>query len=474
MGELRVGVAAVNITSPVGNYLQGYTRGTPSIGVHLDIYAKALVFDDGSTKAAIVTTDLIGLEQSHVAMMRNEVARWTNIPPHHVMINASHSHGGPTVQGLGGDPWGWLWGNPPDLDYARELTKKIGGLIAMADRSLRPVALGIGTGEVCFNINRRRPTPEGTILAPNPGGVCDHRVKVVKIVDRQRHEHHDPDRPVPAPRALFFQFTCHPTIMAMANLEISPDYPGVAQAFVEQAYGGGPTSGTGLPDGPGTLALFAQGCCGDIRPNLTTDDGKAFRPGTKQDAHRLGRILGAEVVKVCEETAVGAGSGPIRVASTRMTLPYVGLPARQQLEQLVASDGSTHGGHRDVDGRPFGDAVWAQLVLAKLDQGPLPTGIEIEIQAMRIGDLTIIGLPGEVFSEIGRQIEASIGGPSLVLGYTNGNHGYFCTQASYEGGGYEPAFSWMLYTHPAQFDPGNEHRLVETGRETVNRVWSTP
>jgi hypothetical protein len=470
--QLRAGVAAVNITSPVGNYLQGYTRGTPSIGVHFDIYAKALVFDDGTTRAALVTTDLIGLEAAHVAMMREEVARWTDIPPDHVMINASHSHGGPTVQGLGKDAWGWLWGNPPDLDYARELAKKIGGLVAMADRRLRPAALGLGTGEACFNISRRRPTPEGTILAPNPDGVCDHRVKVVKIVDLGKQQQDGTDRPASAPSAILCQFTCHPTIMAMANLEISPDFPGVAQAFAEQAFGGGPTSGTGLPDGPGTLVLFAQGCCGDIRPNLATEDGQNFRPGTKQDAHRLGRILGAEIVKTCEETAVRAGQGPIRVASTRLTLPYVPLPERRILEEIAASGGQTHGGHLTVDGHPFGDAVWARLVLDKMAQGPLPAGIEVEVQALRIGELTIVGLPGEVFAEIGFQIEAAIAGPSLILGYTNGNHGYFCTQASYEGGGYEPAFSWMLYMHPAQFEPSNEHRLVAAGREVAARVWA--
>ena len=469
---LQIGAAAVNITAPVGNYLQGYTRGQPSIGIHLDIYAKALVFDDGATKAAFVTTDLIGLEQGHVAEMRAEVSRWTDIPAAHVLINASHSHGGPTVQGIGLDPWGWVWGNPADLDFARELAKKIGGLVAMADRQRRPAALGFGVGQAEFNISRRLPTPEGTLLAPNPEGVVDHRVNVLKIVDLAAHESHGGERPAAAPQAVVVQFTCHPTIMAQENLEISPDFPGVAQAFVEQAYGGGPTSGTGLPDGPGTLALFAQGCCGDIRPNLTDEDGRRFRAGTKQDAHRLGRILGAEAVKVCEETAAAAATGPVRVASTRIVLPYTRLPTRPELERIVAAGGTTnHSGHLDVTGRQFGDEMWAEIVLERLQEGPLPEGIEVEVQALRVGDLCLVGLPGETFAEIGFQIEQAIPGPSLILGYTNGNHGYFCTQASYAGGGYEPAFSWMLYMHPAQYDPANEHRLVRAGREVAARVF---
>jgi hypothetical protein len=92
--------------------------------------------------------------------------------------------------------------------------------------------------------------------------------------------------------------------------------------------------------------------------------------------------------------------------------------------------------------------VWARIVLEKMARGPLPTEIAIEVQSLRIGGVCIVGMPGEVFAEIGFQIEESIAGPSLVLGYSNGNVGYLCTQASYEGGGYEPAFSWMLYVHP--------------------------
>ena len=189
--------------------------------------------------------------------------------------------------------------------------------------------------------------------------------------------------------------------------------------------------------------------------------------------HRLGWVLGAEVVKVCEEITVSPGAGPIKVASTRLTLPYARpLPARDELEALVAAGGklSLGGSHLTPDGREFGDAEWARLVLRRMAAGPLPTGIEVEVQAIRVGDLTIVGLPGEVFAEIGFQIEQSIPGPAMVLGYSNGNVGYLCTQAAYEGGGYEPARSWMLYVHPAQFEPSNEHLLVRAGREVAAAV----
>ena len=75
-----------------------------------------------------------------------------------------------------------------------------------------------------------------------------------------------------------------------------------------------------------------------------------------------------------------------------------------------------------------------------------------------------------MFAEIGFQIEETIPGPSLVLGYSNGNVGYLCTQSAYAEGGYEPSFSWMLYVHPAPYEPTNEGRVVQAGRDVVAAV----
>ena len=64
-GRLTAGVAAVDITPPVGTPLGGYgaRHGRPSTGVHDRLYAKALVLDNRSERIAIVTCDLIGVSR---------------------------------------------------------------------------------------------------------------------------------------------------------------------------------------------------------------------------------------------------------------------------------------------------------------------------------------------------------------------------------------------------------------------------
>ncbi len=472
MSEIvRAGSSFVDITPEVGCYLQGYTRGTPSIGIHRSLYAKATVFDDGSTSAALITADLVGLDAWQVAAVRERVERLTGIFAKNVMVNASHTHAGPTVQGLDGSQWGSMWGNPGDAEYWRNLVANLANVVRAAAACLRPVKMGFGKGAAEFNINRRRPSADGAVLAPNPDSVVDHRVKVLTVVDAAAN----PSRiAIASPVSVLMHFACHPTIMAMENLEISPDFPGVAQAHVEQSLSEG-REGKQLASGQTPVAQFMQGCCGDVRPNLTEPDATEFRAGTKQDAEQLGGILGAEVTRVCGQMDVRSWDPPVRVASKRVSLPYDSVPKQETLEDLVRRGGGggsdTAGWHLAVDGTEFDDAVWAKLTLERMATSPAPKSITAEVQGIRLGDLCIVGIAGETFTEIGLQIEDAAPGPALVIGTTNGNAGYICTEKSYAEGGYEPAFSWMLYTHPAPFKPTNEHLVVEAGRAVVAELF---
>jgi len=59
---MKAGVASTIITPPVGGWLLGPVAR--STGVHDDLYAKALVLDDGNQSVAIVCLDLVGLSHA--------------------------------------------------------------------------------------------------------------------------------------------------------------------------------------------------------------------------------------------------------------------------------------------------------------------------------------------------------------------------------------------------------------------------
>ncbi len=83
---LRAGAAEVVITPPVGTLLEGYgARTEPSIGVHDDLTAQALVLDDGRTRVGLLTCDLIGVDRHLTARVRQEVERRGLLPGDHLL-----------------------------------------------------------------------------------------------------------------------------------------------------------------------------------------------------------------------------------------------------------------------------------------------------------------------------------------------------------------------------------------------------
>ena len=99
--DLRVGAAAVVITPPVGTPMAGYYFERAAEGVHDDLFAKALVLEQGETKAALVSLDLISTPFGMVEAAREEIERATGIPGRNVMISATHAHTGPVLAGRG-------------------------------------------------------------------------------------------------------------------------------------------------------------------------------------------------------------------------------------------------------------------------------------------------------------------------------------------------------------------------------------
>ena len=468
--RLQAGTAAVNITPPVGCFLQGCTRGEPSIGVHRDLYAKALVLGDGATRVGLVTLDLFGLDRTTAAAMRAAIAEAADIPGDRVMMACSHTHAGPQVRGTGGGARGSAVGDGIDPDYFDPLVRAVAGAAAMAVRVMRPARMGYAESTAGFAVNLRLPDDGRTGPGPNPGGPVDHRVRVVTILDGAKPP--ATDRPAPPPRAVLFVYSCRPTIMD--NLEISPDYPGVAQTFVEEACGGGPASGTGLPDGPGTLALFAQGCSRDLQPRLTAPDGKAFRPGAKADAHSFGRQLGAAVVKAVEITPRSRAAIDLAAVTVPVALPLTEAPRDRQLAALTAGGrGPAFRRHPDLAGQPLTDAGWARRVLAGA-QGPLPASPRIEIQALRLGELHLVGLPGEVMCESGRMIEADLPGPALVISQANGDSGRLCTTRAHPGACREPTLARKLRHLPPAHDQRCEQLLVAAGQAARRALGTAP
>ncbi len=410
------------ITPPVGTWLEGYgARTSGSVGVHDDLHARALVLDDGATQAAVVSCDLIGVDRHTTEAVRGLVAAATDIPAEHVMVCATHTHAGP--RGMH---------RQEDAALRDVQNRLIAGAVEQAWRNKRPCVLKAGRGSVDSVSQNRR----------DPAGPADDALRVL-LFDALRH-----DEP---PVASIVNFACHATVLYHTNMQISADYPGQALATVRKIVGDAPS-------------LFLQGACGDINPAWIEQD--------YAEAARVGSIVGAEAARRLQElrplgrqqrvwsirwdeladkpVTCGALVEPrLRVASRMVNVRLRALPAPEDYDrrladldqQLAVVDSA------DIDGRR---RVMEQIVRYRSERQTAaflraPNELEAEIQAISLGPgCAILALPGEFFTETGRQIQAAAGLDHLLIAcYANHHLMYVVPRHEFDRGGYEPGVALL-------------------------------
>jgi hypothetical protein len=73
---LRAGFGQVEITPPLGLDIAGSLSPTASRGTRDPLFARALVLDDGRTRAALVSLDLLAIERPEALLQEAAAARW--------------------------------------------------------------------------------------------------------------------------------------------------------------------------------------------------------------------------------------------------------------------------------------------------------------------------------------------------------------------------------------------------------------
>jgi neutral ceramidase len=296
--------------------------------------------------------------------------------------------------------------------------------VVRASERLEPARLSWGGGVINFVMNRREFTPTGVILGNNPRGLADRSVPVLRV-----------DSADGKPLAVLFGAACHNTTLGADNMQISGDYAGFAQRYVQEKH-------------PKVQAMFILGCAGDANP---------YPRGTMDMARKHGEALGEEVCRVLE-TKLRPVVGPLKIAFTRADLPLQEPPSKEELQKLAADKRSPK--------------TWgAAQMLAALEKGEkLPSHYTCPLTVWQFGgDLTLVGLSGEVVVDYVTLLEKALGPNQLwIAGYCNDVFGYLPSARVLGEGGYETR---GLYSGGAGFfAPEAEKVVVQQVRELAKKA----
>jgi len=402
---LYAGVCETNITPPPGVWMCGYAfRSTGCIGVHDELYARALVLNNGQKAVAILAMDLIGLDFDLVQQVREGIAAQTGLAPEAILLNATHTHGGPNVREFNSM-------GTRDPAYIDVLARKLIGVAKQAADQMQPANLAYGRAPVQIGINRRQQQAANgqTILGRNYAGPVAPYVDILSVRDSRGE-----------PFALLFAHACHPTTLGGENLLITADFCGYACDYICDEMDGA------------VMPFFLQGCAGDINP---------YPRSTYEDAERHGLTLGAAAIEALE------GAAPLEnealdFAETTISLPLLPPPPLETCEKNVAEwnakvEAERAGGHRGRILHAEGLRDYAEYERRIAAQANPDLTQPFAIQRLTLGGAQFLGMPAEMFVRYGLDFAEQAAGPVFPLGYTNGVHGYVPTAADYPHGGYE-------------------------------------
>ena len=419
--ELKAGAAETVITPKIvlksladvnwiGEVGDGYY--TPKEGelipVYGDLYARALVLEDGRQSLAIVTLDMTSISYDRTETLLESINRATGIPKENIVINCSHTHNEPDES----DP------NIKEApSFEAELADYLATIVKNAVDNLQAATVRVGREPVQIAYNRRLMGGDGEIMmAPNPDGVIVPWVDVLGAYGTNGKR-----------IGVLFSYAAHPVIImdfdhapSHVHTVVGPDYPGFAVGHLR-----------GLPGGngeAGEVFMFAQGCGANI-------NGFPLRGGFGA-CDAAGLSLASAVRRAMHGFETVAPTS-LKARSLTLSLPLQ-QPSVTLCEKLLAEEPNS---------RHY------QRLLERAENGGQES-IPLPMRAFAVGnELGILSLPGEMFAEY--QLFADDISPfkhTLVFGYTNGNSGYIATKKDYDlglAGGYEASLKHRLPPEPS-------------------------
>ncbi|MCX6995670.1 MAG: hypothetical protein NTV49_00950 [Kiritimatiellaeota bacterium] len=364
--------------------------------VYGELYARALVFAGAKERVAVVTLDIGTLGSDYAKVLLKGISDAAGIPADNILINPSHTHNAPGVDGRNMSPESRQW-----------LADALAELVASAVGRLEPATLRYGRAPVQVGFNRRLMVDGHVTMEPNRKGAVVPWVDVLDVHGRNGQR-----------MAVLFSHAAHPVIVHRSSNKIGPDFPGYAVKHLRRLL-----PKEGAPEG---IFMFAQGCDGNI-------NGYPLNGGLDK-CEAAGLALATAVVQALADGKEIA-PGPPQVRSLTISLPLQKPPPLAECKANLAN-------------QPDNKRYQGLLKLVESGQPPFKS---LPMRALAIGDLCIVGCAGEMFAEYQLWLDhASPFKHTFALSYANGYAGYIGTADDYKLG---PAGGYETWDHPTGNPP---------------------
>jgi hypothetical protein len=350
---VQVGIAEADITPKVTEdkpvYMAGFGHNRKATGVHDPLLARAIVLKQDTRKIALVSVDLVGFFNANVQRVRKQLDGFS-----YVLVSSTHNHEGPDVLGLWGSD---AFSSGIDKAYLQTVEAQIVQAVRDADKAALPVKALLGT-------------------AKDPDLLHDGREPYIKHDELVALQFLDPL--MNKPTGLLVQWNCHPETLDSKNTQISADFVGYTVKTLRDEYH--------------CPVIYLTGTVGGLMTSLDVEvkdeKGNVLADGTFEKTEAYGR----KVAQLADKALSGAK--PVRLTPLEPHSREVFVPLDNKFYQLGRQVGV-------LEREAFlwkGDSDKAEPADPKDFKSPLC--MRTEVGWLRLGDLDVAAIPGEIYPEL--------------------------------------------------------------------------
>ncbi|NVM52207.1 MAG: hypothetical protein HWN66_00800 [Candidatus Helarchaeota archaeon] len=418
MSGFKVGFSDIIITPKLHLPMGGYgARLCNATGVHDDLFARAVYFNYNNGESLIIAADILSFPLKAIKYYRKLINHQIGIEEQRIFICALHNHSGPDTMGLI-HPLRGFFRSSLDVRYFLKLGKKFVKLAENAKMSSQEALVDAEKRvmEKRLIINRREPLRDSK-----------YDVGVIRFDDLQGNI-----------IGFIINYACHGTVLPSDNTLYTAEYPGYLIKRIKARLG------------KKIHVIYLNGPCGDLNPNLfdfnvslaevdakkeILYDGPGHAKGNFKRAREIGFAIADKALDISEEMKC------IPITDFNHTFKSYFLSRKYLLYEKTVKMHLRHLNFKFKVGR-F-KLFWC------IKKPPIPYPIdfirkdgkylqEAEIHVLKLNDIAIVGIPGEVFSELGNRILAkSKVKKTIIAELANGSIGYLYPLEDYKKGGYE-------------------------------------
>ena len=349
---LTVGFAEVDLSPKLGanpGFLAGFATNRVATKGHDPIMGRAVVLSDGTTKIALISVDLVGLFHGNVEAVRKRLPGFD-----YVLISSTHNHEGPDTLGL--------WGRSPftsgvDPDYLASVEAGCVKAVKDADAARKPATVKVGT-------------------AKGPELLNDSRLPLVKHDDIVTLQFLGAKGEL---LGVVVQWNCHPETLDSKNTEVTADFVGYTVGYLRAKHKCPVAYFTGT----------VGGLLSSLKVEVRDDAGALLKDGTFEKARGYGVAVGK-----LADRAIAAGV-PATLTPFRVETKTLLMPVENMLYRVGKQAGVLKRAMYLLDGATADPATWVET-----SDAAKPVGVKTEVGYLRLGDLEVAALPGEIYPEL--------------------------------------------------------------------------